>query len=471
MEKDLNIDALGELFNKNESSVSITEDYLEKIKSNNEIFAFLSTLDQSAKKQAILSDERRKKNESKGPLDGIPIAIKDNICLKNTITTAGSKILENYKASYTATVLNKLDDQGAVFLGKTNLDEFAMGSSTENSAYGKTKNPLDMTRVPGGSSGGSAAAVAADLCIAALGSDTGGSIRQPASYCGVVGFKPSYGAVSRYGLVAYGSSLDQIGPITKNVTDARLIFNAIRGLDENDATTKDYQCVKQKGDKLKVGIVKLSPEPQDLSYKVFKDSIKKIQETNDVEIEEIELKYLEYSLPAYYIIAFAESSSNLSRFDGIRYGLRAEASDLLGIYKKTRGKGFGPEVRRRIILGTFVLSSGYYDAYYKKAMQVRTLIRKDFIEAFKKFDVLVMPTAPEVAFKFGQKTDNPLTMYLSDIYTVPVNLAGIPAISIPCGKAPDSNMPVGFQILGAQGADDLLLDAARKFEIIFDYKR
>ncbi|MFA6422953.1 MAG: Asp-tRNA(Asn)/Glu-tRNA(Gln) amidotransferase subunit GatA [Patescibacteria group bacterium] len=450
--------------NKESDPVKFTEDYLEVIDNkNSDIFAYLNVFKDEAKKNAQTSKVKIEENNAR-ELEGIPIALKDNICLENTITTAGSKILENYRAPYSGTVAKKLVDSGAIILGKTNMDEFAMGSSTENSAYGPTKNPLDLSLVPGGSSGGSAAAVASDMCVAAIGSDTGGSIRQPASYCGVVGFKPSYGAVSRYGLIAYGSSLDQIGPITKNVADARTIFNVIKGRDEKDATSKDYSGTRDINQKIKIGIVKLESAPQDKSYIVFQNALEKIKSAEEVSVSEVELPYLAYSLPTYYIIALAEASSNLSRFDGVKYGFKASGDDLLDIYKKTRGQGFGEEVRRRIILGTFVLSSGYYDAYYKKAMQVRTLIKQDFSNAFTEFDILIMPTAPEVAFKIGQKTENPLNMYLSDIYTVPMNLSGVPAISIPCGIEEESKMPVGLQLIAEQGEDDYLLDVAEKIE-------
>ena len=409
---------------------------------------------------------------AKGPLCGVPYALKDNMMYENSLTTAGSKILENYRASFDATVVKKLGTAGAVCLGKTNMDEFAMGTSTENSAFGPTKNPHDLKRVPGGSSGGSAAAVAADLAVFALGSDTGGSIRQPAAFCGVVGFKPSYGRVSRHGLIAMASSLDQIGPITKNVEDAALVFEAIAGHDKFDSTTlnKAVPDVSKnlsssiKG--LKIGVPKeffgkgLAPEVEER----VKESIKKLEELG-CKIEEVSLPNFEYALAAYYIIVPSEVSSNLARFDGIRYGHSSKNSPtLLDVYSDSRSEGLGPEPKRRIILGTYALSSGYYDAYYLKAQKVRALLRQDFDNAFEKVDAIVGPVSPTTAFKIGEKSADPLSLYLEDIYTVPVNLAGLPGISVPCGLGRESNMPVGFQIIGKYFDEETVLRLAYHLE-------
>ncbi|MBI2068715.1 MAG: Asp-tRNA(Asn)/Glu-tRNA(Gln) amidotransferase subunit GatA [Candidatus Yanofskybacteria bacterium] len=431
------------------SAEEIFKHYSEKISRENKKFnAYLSVF-------RNLKLEIRN-SQAAGPLWAVPAATKDNMLINGTICTAGSKMLENYISAYDATVIKKLRSAGVQFLGKTNMDEFAMGTSTENSAFGPTKNPHDLKRVPGGSSGGSAAAVAADLAVFALGSDTGGSIRQPASFCGVVGFKPSYGRVSRHGLIAMASSLDQIGPITKNVEDAALIFEAIAGFDKFDSTTlnKAVPNVSKnlnsgiKG--LKIGVPKeffgkgLSPEVEEK----VRHSINKLAELGCI-IEEISLPNFEYALAAYYIIVPSEISSNLARFDGIRYGHSSQKSEtLLDVYLNSRSEGLGPEPKRRIILGTYALSSGYYDAYYLKAQKIRTLLRQDFDNAFKKVDAIVGPVSPTTAFKIGEKVADPLSLYLEDIYTVPVNLAGLPGISVPCGLGRESNMPVGFQIIG-----------------------
>lgn len=405
-------------------------------------------------------------------LAGVPCAIKDNMLISGTIATAGSKILESYVSAYDAAVITKLRKAGVQFLGKTNLDEFAMGSSTENSAFGPTKNPHDIERVPGGSSGGSAAAVAADLCVFALGSDTGGSIRQPASLCGVVGLKPTYGRVSRHGLIALASSLDQIGPFTKNVYDAALVMNTISGQDKFDSTTvstpvPDFIKNLDKPIKgLRVGIPKEYFE-QGLSSEVRQrvdEGILKMEKLGCI-MSEISLPHSEYALATYYIILPCEASSNLARLDGVRYGHSVKhAKTLLDTYLESRAEGFGPEPKRRIMLGTFALSSGYYDAYYLKAQKVRALIKKDFDDAFKKVDLIVGPTTPTTAFKIGEKSSDPLSMYLSDIYTVPVNLAGLPAISIPCGNGVESNLPVGFQIIGNSFDEETVLRAAHQLE-------
>lgn len=402
----------------------------------------------------------------------IPCAIKDNILIKDTVATGGSKILEKYKSAYDATVIKKLREHGAMFLGKTNLDEFAMGSSTENSAFGVVKNPHDLERVAGGSSGGSAAAVAAGLAVFALGSDTGGSIRQPASLCGIVGLKPTYGRVSRYGLMPLGSSLDQIGPMTKNVKDAALVLNMIAGHDSRDSTSVDIEVpdyTKKLNDGvkgLKLGIPKeyfsegLDPEVEKAVRKAIKDL-----ENAGAEIKEISLPNTKYSLAVYYIIMPSEASANLARYDGIRYGhSNQKGKNILDVYTKSREEGFGDEPIRRIMLGTFSLSSGYFDAYYLKAQKVRALIKKDFDEAFKDVDAIVGPTSPTVAFKIGEKSDDPLEMYLSDIYTVSANLTGSPSISVPCGRV--DGLPVGLQITGRHFDEQTILQIASTYEKI-----
>lgn len=403
-----------------------------------------------------------------GALRGVPLAIKDNICVEGTLTTAGSKILKNHQAVYDATVIGKLRKAGAIFLGKTNLDEFAMGSSTENSAFGPTKNPHDHARVPGGSSGGSAAAVAAGLAVAALGSDTGGSIRQPASFCGVVGLKPTYGRVSRYGLIALASSLDQIGPLTKNVYDAALLLNILSGRDEMDSTTArllehDFTEHLDKPVKgLKVAMPKeYFGEGLDGGVNnTIEQAIAKL-ESLGAHVDQVNLPHSQYALETYYVIMASEASANLARYDGIRYGFSKAGENILDTYFKSRSEGFGTEVQRRIILGTYVLSAGYYDAYYLRAQKVRTLIRQDFEKVFEKFDVIVGPTTPTPAFKLGEKED-PVSMYLSDIYTVSVNLAGLPAISVPAGKV--NNLPVGLQIIGPKFGEEKILQVAYSFE-------
>ncbi|MBI2057952.1 MAG: Asp-tRNA(Asn)/Glu-tRNA(Gln) amidotransferase subunit GatA [Candidatus Yanofskybacteria bacterium] len=418
---------------------------------------------------------------NQGKLSGIALAVKDNICIKDTITTAGSKILKNHKAVYDATVISKLRSAGAIFLGKTNLDEFAMGASTENSAFGVTKNPHDHSRVPGGSSGGSAAAVAAGLAVAALGSDTGGSIRQPAAFCGVVGLKPTYGRVSRYGLISMASSLDQIGPLTKNVYDSALLLNFLAGKDSMDSTTANERVpdFTENLDKTIKGLKIAMPKEyfavpagpptgragrrgegldSEVNNKV-EQAISKL-ESLGAHVDQVSLPHADYALATYYLVVPSEVSSNLARYDGIRYGLRKGGENLLDTYLKSRSEGFGEEVRRRIILGTYALSSGYYDAYYLRAQKVRTLIRQDFEKVFEKFDIIVGPTTPTPAFKIGEKED-PLSMYLSDIYTVSVNLAGLPAISVPCGKVGD--LPVGLQIIGKKFDEETVLRTAFQY--------
>jgi aspartyl-tRNA(Asn)/glutamyl-tRNA(Gln) amidotransferase subunit A len=443
------------------SAQEIFEHYHAKIqKENKNLNAYLTVFDAPTE----FSKE--------GSLAGIPCAIKDNMLIEGTRATAGSKILENYISAYDATAIKKLRSAGVSFLGKTNLDEFAMGTSTENSAYGPTKNPLDNSRVPGGSSGGSAAAVSADLAVFALGSDTGGSVRQPASMCGIVGLKPTYGRVSRHGLIAMASSFDQIGPLTKTVEDSAIVLNALCGHDIFDSTTvkkkaEDFTAHLDDSIKgLKVGVPKeffregLAPEVAER----VKATIKKLEKLG-CELVDISLPNFEYSLASYYVAIPSEVSANLSRFDGIRYGHSAkQAKTLLDTYIESRTEGFGPEPKRRIMLGAYALSAGYYDAYYLKAQKVRALIKKDFDDAFKKVDVIVGPTSPNTAFKIGEKVSDPLALYLEDIYTVPLNLAGLPGISIPCGLGAESKMPVGFQIIANQFEEAKMLAVAHQLE-------
>ncbi len=437
------------LLKKDFSAVELARAYLSEIKAKDkELNAFLAVTEELALRQAESVDEKISSGGDIPFLAGIPCAIKDAIMVKDQKCTAGSKILENYTASYDAKVIKKLKKEGAVILGKTNLDEFAMGGSGENSAFGPTKNPNDESRVAGGSSSGSAASVAANEACFALGSDTGGSVRLPSSFCGIVGLKPTYGAVSRFGLISLASSLDQIGPMAKTVEDCKIVFNAINGNDPLDATSLESKIsnFKFQISNLKIGVPKeyfvkgMEPEVE----KIINGTIKKI-ERQGAKIEEISLPNTSYALACYYIILPAEASANLARFDGIKYGLSKQEKDLLDVYLKTRGKGFGDEVKRRIMLGTYSLSSGYHDAYYKRAVQVRQLIKNDFKEAFKKVDLIVCPVSPTVAFKLGEKTADPLSMYLVDIYTVSVNLAGLPGISLPAGKA--GNLPVGIQLI------------------------
>lgn len=455
--------------------VELTNKLFDRIEAlENRIQSFITLDKEKALIQAGYAEDsiRRKIIQ---PLTGVPLAIKDNICTEGIRTSCSSKILENFVPPYDSTVVEKLKKQGCILLGKTNLDEFAMGSSTENSAFGPTKNPWDITRVPGGSSGGSAAAVAADLCIAALGSDTGGSIRQPAAFCGVVGLKPTYGRVSRYGLVAFASSLDQIGPITKSVKDSAVLLNVISGPDPHDSTSAhlavpDFTSVLGQGIKgMKFGVPKeyfIAGMDKEVEESV-KHAIKKLESLGAIPVE-ISLPHTEYAVAAYYILATSEASSNLARYDGVKYGLRVESDELIDMYMKTREAGFGAEVKRRIILGTYTLSSGYYDAYYKKAQQVRTLVKQDFEKAFEKVDMIVTPTTPTAAFKAGEKTDDPLQMYLADIFTISVNLAGVPAISIPCGFT-SQNLPVGLQIMGKHFDEETILKTAYAYEQATDW--
>ena len=470
---ELTVHELKEKLVKKEITVQeVTKAYVDRINDKEkDVGAFVTTLCDGALKEAKSIQEKIDAGEIKGELAGIPIGIKDNMCTKGVKTTCSSKMLENFVSPYDATVVEKLKEQHMIDLGKLNMDEFAMGASTEYSAFHVTRNPWNLNTVPGGSSGGSAAAVAANLVPWALGSDTGGSIRQPAAFCGVVGLKPTYGLVSRYGLVAFASSLDQIGPITKDVEDAAMLLNVIAGHDERDTTSEnrekiDYtKCLKNDVKGLKIGVPKeFFGEGINEEVKVkLKEAIEKYKEMG-AEVEEFSLDIANYALATYYIIACAEASSNLGRFDGIRYGYRTENfTNLKEIYKNSRSEGFGDEVKRRIILGTYVLSSGYYDAYYKKAQQVRTLVRKEFDKAFEKYDVLLTPTSPTVAFEIGTRSSNPLEMYLADICTVSINIAGLPGISVPCGV--DSNgMPVGMQLIGNRFDEEKILNAAYTYE-------
>jgi len=464
-----------QLVNKERSAQELTQQTLDHIEAvEPQLHSFLHLMADEAKTAAQQVDEKIAAGKAIAPLEGIPIAIKDNLCMTGVPTTCGSRMLENFVPPYESTVTRRVKENGGLVMGKTNLDEFAMGSSTENSAYTLTNNPWDLSRVPGGSSGGSAAAVAAEESVVALGSDTGGSIRQPASFCGVVGLKPTYGLVSRFGLVAFASSLDQIGPFGRTVEDTAILLSAIAGRDPADSTSlevevPDYtQYLKPelpKDKKLKIGII-TETFGEGLSEEVkttVQNAIKQLEDLG-AEVVEISCPRFRYGLPAYYIIAPSEASSNLARYDGVRYGKRSEQGDnLVSMYTKTRAEGFGEEVKRRIMVGTYTLSAGYYDAYYLKAQKVRTLIKQDFEKAFESVDLLVSPTAPMTAFQTGEKTDDPLSMYLSDLTTVPVNLAGLPAINVPCGF--DSNgLPVGMQLIGNVLREDQLLHTAYAYE-------
>lgn len=453
------------------TAVEILESVFGRIDAvEKDVHAYLLLTRETALEEAVRADAAIRQGDA-GPLTGIPIALKDLLCTRGIATTCASRILSNFVPAYDATVVEKLRDAGAVFTGKTNMDEFAMGSSTETSWFGITRNPWDLERIPGGSSGGSAAAVAADECIAAIGSDTGGSIRQPAALCGVVGMKPTYGRVSRYGLVAFASSLDQIGPFTKDVEDCAILMNIMAGYDPRESTSvpaavPDYRQYLERGiDGWTVGIPKeyfidgIDPEILTAVRKAIA-----VVEGLGAKCIDISLPHTEYCLAVYYIVAPAEASSNLARYDGVKYGFRApDSRDLLDLYKKSRSAGFGAEVKRRIMLGTYVLSSGYYDAYYKKASQVRALIKQDFDEAFKKCDVILTPTTPTPAFKIGEKTDDPLQMYLSDILTISTNLAGIPGISVPCGFT-RAGLPIGLQLLAGHFEEAKLFQIAAAYE-------
>jgi len=463
------------LIKRDYTCVELAQAYLDNIKEKDgEIHAYLEVFS-DVLEQAKVADERIKNNDNITLLTGIPVAVKDNILIKGRIASSASKMLENYHATYDATVIKKLKDAGVVFLGRTNMDEFAMGGSTENSAYGVTKNPHDLERVSGGSSGGSAAVVAADMALIALGSDTGGSIRQPASFCGVVGLKPTYGAVSRYGVMAMGSSFDQIGPFAKTVEDAQILFDFIKGWDEKDSTSnpKEKSCPVVKNSDfsttgVRIGIPKEIAGAEGIDPEIKKNFTENVEKFKKLgyEIQEISLPNISYSLAVYYTLIPAEVSSNMARFDGVRYGLRIDGQNGVDDYFKSKATGFGPEVKRRIILGTYILSSGYYDAYYNKANIVRDLIKNDYKKAFEQVDIIITPTTPGPAFKIGEKINDPLALYLEDIFTVPANLAGIPAISVPCGfkEVNNKKLPLGLQLFANNGLEKYLFDLAKHFE-------
>ena len=467
------------LKNKELTIKEITEAYINRInEKEKDVQAFVTELTDEAKKSAEEIQSKVENGEITGEFAGIPIGIKDNICTKGIKTTCSSRMLENFVSPYDATVMEKINNENMIDLGKLNMDEFAMGGSTEYSYFHPTRNPWNLNKVPGGSSGGSAAAVASNMVPWALGSDTGGSIREPASFCGVVGLKPTYGLVSRYGLVAFASSLDQIGPIAKDVEDTAILLNIIAGHDKKDTTSaniekKDYTLNLKKDIKgKKIGVPKeFFGEGINLEVKESLENAIQTYKNLGAEIEEFSLDIAQYSLATYYIIACAEASSNLGRFDGIRYGYRAkDFKNLKELYTKSRSEGFGAEVKRRIILGTYVLSSGYYDAYYKKAQQVRTLVMNEFNKAFEKYDVILTPTSPTVAFDIGSKSNNPLEMYLADICTVSVNIAGLPGISIPCG-IDKQGMPIGMQLIGNKFEEDKLLNIAYAFEQAIQFRK
>ncbi len=470
----LTVHGAGDLLRRHEiSAVDLTRDCLAQIERREPTTrAFLTVTADAALEQARDADRRLASGES-GPLLGIPYALKDNMCVAGVRTTAGSRILETFVPPYDSSVARRLREAGAVLVGKTNLDEFAMGSSTEFSAYYPTRNPRDPSRVPGGSSGGSAAAVAADECLFALGSDTGGSVRLPASFCGVVGMKPTYGRVSRYGLIAFASSLDQIGPLTKDVTDCATVLGAIAGHEPLDSTSLDWPVpdygealaggLRADGQPLRIGVPReyfVAGIQPGVEARV-RDGIDRLAALG-AEVAETSLPYTRYALDAYYVIAPAEASANLARYDGVKYGLSIRGADAFSAMEATREAGFGPEVKRRIMLGTYALSSGYYDAYYLRAQRVRTLIKRDFDAAFERFDVLAVPTAPTVAFRLGERTDDPLAMYLTDVCTVTVNIAGIPGLVVPCGES--EGLPVGLQLLGPAGGEARLLRAGYALE-------
>ena len=477
--KNINIEKSLELLKgKKISSKELVSFYLKEAESNKELNAYISLNSENAIKSAEESDKRIASNTTRS-LEGVPLAIKDLFCTKDVLTTAASKMLNNFIPTYESTVTQKLWDAGAILLGKTNLDEFAMGSSNETSFYGPSINPWSKDRkkyVPGGSSGGSASAVSGNIAIAATGTDTGGSIRQPASYCGIVGLKPTYGRCSRWGIVSFASSLDQAGPMTKTVNDAALMLDVMAGYDEKDSTSANLEKINfyknlKKNKKLRIGIPKQYKNDQ-LNKEIIKfwelgiDFFKK----NNCEVIEIDLPHTEYALATYYIISSAEASSNLARYDGIRYGLRKDSENINNLYEKTRSDGFGDEVKRRIMVGTYVLSAGYYDAYYLKAQKVRSKIINDFNQAFKKVDVIFTPTAPSDAFEQGSKIDDPIQMYLNDVFTVPVSLAGLPAISVPIGLS-SNNLPLGFQIIGKRFDEDSVLSAAKIIEENANFKK
>ena len=476
---DYKVSDLHELIHKKEVTVSdlVEESYKRIGEVEDKVKAFLTLDEEAARAAAKAQDEKLNSGDSRGLLFGMPIGVKDNIVTKGLRTTCASKILENFDPIYDATVVQKLQQAQTVTIGKLNMDEFAMGSSNENSHYQKTRNPWNLERVPGGSSGGSAASVASGEVLFSLGSDTGGSIRQPASFCGVVGMKPTYGRVSRFGLVAFASSLDQIGPITRTVEDNAYLLQAISGLDPMDSTSANVDvpnfAASLTGDikGLKIAVPKeyLGEGVTEAVRQSVMESLKVLEGLGAV-WEEVSLPHSKYALAAYYLLSSSEASANLARFDGVRYGYRTQdAESLIELYKKTRAEGFGDEVKRRIMLGTFALSSGYYDAYYKKAQQARTLIKKDFEDVFEKYDVIVGPTTPTPAFKIGEKIDDPLTMYINDILTIPVNLAGVPGISIPCGF--DAGLPLGLQIIGKHFDEATIYRVAHAFEQATDFHK
>jgi len=475
---DLTIHELHDMLTRGETtSRAVTESVLSRIQVvDDRVKAYITVTEDAARARAAEADKRLAAKDAGSMMLGIPVAIKDNMCTAGIRTTCASKILGNFIPPYDATVVRRLKQAGSVICGKPNLDEFAMGSSTENSGFHITRNPWNLECIPGGSSGGSAAAVAAGECIASLGSDTGGSIRQPAACCGVVGLKPTYGRVSRYGLVAFASSLDQIGPITKDVTDAAVLMNVIAGHDPADSTSAniavpDFTAALQKDVKgMKIGIPKeYFIEGMDPEVNTSVRNAVKTLEGLGATVKEVTLPHTAYAVATYYILATSEASSNLARYDGVKYGVRAgNAKDLLDMYMKSRSQGFGPEVKRRIMLGTYALSAGYYDAYYKKGQQVRTLIKRDFDEAFKSVDIIATPTAPTAAFKIGEKSADPLQMYLSDIFTISVNLAGIPGISIPCGFT-KNDLPIGLQLLGRHFDEETIHHASFAYEQATDW--
>ncbi|HDS15393.1 MAG TPA: Asp-tRNA(Asn)/Glu-tRNA(Gln) amidotransferase subunit GatA [Proteobacteria bacterium] len=467
------LEELGRLFARGEvSALAITRSVLDRIAElDAQVGAYLEVDENGALAQAEAADQRRRNGEKISPLCGMPLGLKDLLSTKGMKTTCASRMLADYRPEFDATVVTRLREAGAVLLGKLNMDEFAMGSSTENSAFHPTRNPWNLGRVPGGSSGGSTAAVAAGMAIASLGSDTGGSIRQPASFCGVVGLKPSYGRVSRYGLVAFASSLDQIGPITATVADAALLLGVIAGFDAFDSTSVKapvpdyYQGLDREIEGLRIGVPReyfaagLDPEVE----AAVNQACRQLGSLG-ARLDEVSLPHTDYAVATYYLLATAEASSNLARYDGVKYGFRdTQAESLIEMYRRTRAQGFGEEVKRRIMLGTYALSAGYYDAYYRKAQQVRTLITQDFDQVFRDFDVIVAPVCPTPAFAFGEKVDDPLAMYLSDILTIPVNLAGLPAISVPCGLTAQG-LPVGLQLIARPFAEEMLLRVARHYE-------
>jgi aspartyl-tRNA(Asn)/glutamyl-tRNA(Gln) amidotransferase subunit A len=466
------------LKNKEFSSVELTESIFQRIAATEEkLHSFITLCHESAGAEAKKADELLSQDGGITPLSGIPVAVKDIFLTQGIMTTCASKILANFLSPYDGTAVKKLKETGTVTVGKTNMDEFAMGSSTENSAFSLTRNPWNLDCVPGGSSGGSAAAVAGDQCIAALGTDTGGSIRQPAACCGIVGLKPTYGRVSRFGIIAFASSLDQVGPLTKDITDCALLLEAIAGYDPLDSTSVNcpvpsyITSLSSDARGLRIGIPKeyfvsgMQPEVEN----AVKEGIS-VLERSGIIVKEISLPHTEYAVAAYYIIAPAEASSNLARYDGMRYGYRSAAKNLTETYMKSREQGFGAEVKRRIMLGTYVLSAGYYDAYYLKAQKVRTLIKKDFDEAFKSCDAIITPTAPTTAFKIGEKTQDPLQMYLTDIFTLPANLAGLPALSLPCGFDA-KGLPIGLQIMGKYFDEATILRIGYAFEQATDWHK